>query len=84
MHFNLVDGIAVLLAPVIRAYPRPARKSQDRPVTPEVAGSSPVAPVENTLQIGIFCCQGWRDRPPAFRTGQALSGYTSPRLGSVT
>jgi len=27
-----------------------------RPVTPEVAGSIPVAPVENILQIGIFCC----------------------------
>jgi hypothetical protein len=27
-----------------------------RPVTPEVAGSSPVAPAENILQIGVFCC----------------------------
>jgi len=27
------------------AYPCSARKRQDRPVTPEVAGSSPVAPV---------------------------------------
>jgi hypothetical protein len=36
------------------AYPRSARKGHDRPVTPEVAGSSPVAPVANILQIGIF------------------------------
>src|SRR5829696_4893313 len=36
-----------------------------RPVTPEVAGSSPVAPVENTLQISTFCCRFWRKRPPA-------------------
>src|SRR6266545_3505633 len=37
------------------------------PVTPEVAGSSPVAPVENILQIGIFGCLFWRNRPPAFQ-----------------
>jgi hypothetical protein len=42
----LTEGIA--------ADPRSARKRHDRPVTPEVAGSSPVAPVKN-LQIGIFC-----------------------------
>ena len=35
-----------------------------RPVTPEVAGSSPVAPVKD-LQIGIFCCLTRRKRPPA-------------------
>jgi hypothetical protein len=34
-----------LLAPGIPAYPRLDRKRRDRPVTPEVAGSSPVAPV---------------------------------------
>src|SRR6266496_4424132 len=36
----------------IPADPRSARKRQDRPVTPEVAGSSPVAPVKG-LQISI-------------------------------
>jgi hypothetical protein len=35
-----------------------------RPVTPEVAGSSPVAPVK-FLQTGIFCWLTWRKRPPA-------------------
>jgi hypothetical protein len=35
-----------LLLPVIPVYPRSARKRHDRPVTPEVAGSSPVAPVK--------------------------------------
>jgi hypothetical protein len=33
--------------------------------TPEVAGSSPVAPVKY-LQIGIFCCRCRRKRPPAY------------------
>jgi hypothetical protein len=36
----------VLVVPGIPAYPRSASKRQDRPVTPEVAGSSPVAPVK--------------------------------------
>ena len=34
-----------LLTEAIPAYSRSARKHHDRPVTPEVAGSSPVAPV---------------------------------------
>jgi hypothetical protein len=37
-----------LLAPGIHAYPRSGRTRQDRPVTPEVAGSSPVAPVSRS------------------------------------
>jgi hypothetical protein len=36
------------------------------PVTPEVAGSSPVAPVK-LLQIGSFCCPRRRKRPPPSR-----------------
>jgi hypothetical protein len=39
------QGLKALLLHGIPAYPRSARKPQDRPVTPEVAGSSPVAPV---------------------------------------
>jgi len=35
-----------------------------RSVTPEVAGSSPVAPVK-VLQMSIFCRRLWRKRPPA-------------------
>ncbi len=35
-----------LLTAGIPACPRPAREYQDRPVTPEVAGSSPVPPVK--------------------------------------
>ena len=46
-------GGNVLLVPGIPAYPRPPRKDQDRPVTPEVAGSSPVAPVKIPVN-GIF------------------------------
>jgi hypothetical protein len=56
-----------LLTAGIPAHPRLDRKRQDRPVTPEVAGSSPVAPAENVLQIAMFCCQDRRERPPAFR-----------------
>ena len=47
-------GSKALLSPGIPAYPRSARKRHDRPVTPEVAGSSPVAPAKY-LQIGMFC-----------------------------
>jgi hypothetical protein len=45
------QGRKTLLTVGIPAYPRSARKRQDRPVTPEVAGSSPVAPVKD-LQLG--------------------------------
>ena len=38
-----------LLAAEIPAYPRSGRKRHDRPVTPEVAGSSPVAPVKTPV-----------------------------------
>ncbi len=48
----------------IPAYPRSGRNHQDRPVTPEVAGSNPVAPVK-FLQISMFCCLSWRKRPSA-------------------
>jgi hypothetical protein len=51
-----------LLTAEIPAYPRSACKRHDRPVTPEVAGSSPVAPV-TSLQIGILCCRFRRKRP---------------------
>ena len=39
------NGRKALLSPVIPDHSRLARERQDRPVTPEVAGSSPVAPV---------------------------------------
>jgi len=44
-HFPQRQGRKVPLLPGIPAYPRSARKCHDRTVTPEVAGSSPVAPV---------------------------------------
>jgi hypothetical protein len=37
-----------LFSPGIPAYSRPDRRYRDRPVTPEVAGSSPVAPVSRS------------------------------------
>src|SRR5918999_5741229 len=42
-QFPQAHGWKDLLFPGIPAYPRSARNHQDRPVTPEVAGSSPVA-----------------------------------------
>jgi hypothetical protein len=74
-----ITATEALLTAVIPAYPRPARNYQDRPATPEVAGSSPVAPVENTLQIGIFCCPLWRNRPPAFDRSRAHPARASGR-----
>jgi hypothetical protein len=49
-----------MLPPQIPAYPRSTRKRHDRPVTPEVAGSSPVAPV--------FICRGMCGRGPGSRS----------------
>jgi hypothetical protein len=43
-----------------------------------IAGSSPVAPVENILQIRIFCCRFWRDRPPAFQPVTPLIPPANP------
>jgi hypothetical protein len=40
-----------LLSRRIPAYPRPSRRHHDRPVTPEVAGSSPVAPAFDTALL---------------------------------
>jgi hypothetical protein len=57
-----------LLAPQIPADPRPVRSGQDRPVTPEVAGSSPVAP-RKALEIGIFW-HLFRHGPDANRSPQ--------------
>jgi hypothetical protein len=70
-------GRKILHLPEIPAYPRPGRKRQDRPVTPEVAGWSPVAPVsatgrertssrepESTLRVPIRRC----------RVGRAAAG----------
>jgi hypothetical protein len=61
-----VEGAKAQLKAGIPAHLRSARKYQDRPVTPEVAGSSPVAPATNTLLISGFCCLVGRERPPAF------------------
>ena len=66
-----------LLAPGIPAYPRPRRKLQDRPVTPEVAGSSPVAPVESPCEwASSVACTGATDRRPPDRSRLAVCSYT--------
>ena len=51
------QGRKALLTAGIRADPRSARNDHDRPVTPEVAGSSPVAPVKS-LQSETFLSPG--------------------------
>jgi hypothetical protein len=48
-----------LLSPVIPAYSRLVWRHQDRPVTPEVAGSSPVAPVKRPANA-MLCCPSRR------------------------
>ena len=51
------EGRKALLTAEIPAYPRSARKRHDRPVTPEVAGSSPVAPAASfVLQTRVLRC----------------------------
>jgi hypothetical protein len=42
-----------LLPPRIPAYSRLPRNDQDRPLTPEVAGSSPVAPVSVSVALAV-------------------------------
>jgi hypothetical protein len=82
-------GRNALVSPVIPAYSRPDRRYQDRPVTPEVAGSSPVAPVKS-LQIGLFCRYSEQeDRrllviPRSSRSGRSRPeplGAANPRTG---
>src|SRR5215207_11120686 len=70
-----------LLLRQIPAYPRSARKRQDRPVTPEVAGSSPVASV-NYLQISIFCCRDRRNRPPASSHPAEIPHPNQPQIAA--
>jgi hypothetical protein len=52
----------------IPAYPRSARKRQDRPVTPEVAGSSPVAPAKMPAKLHLLflCCLSRRRIRPDY------------------
>ena len=68
---------------VIPADPRSAQKCHDRPVTPEVAGSSPVAPVENVLQIG-FLLPILAQSTAGFLTGHALIPHANLGRGSLT
>jgi hypothetical protein len=63
-------------------HPRTARNDHDRPVTPEVAGSSPVAPVEKALQIGMSCCLLGRERLPVSSRSRAERRRVSARVGS--
>ena len=59
-------GAERLLLPGIPADARSARKRQDRPVTPEVAGSSPVAPVFRSAckSGGCVAAVDGSSRPP--------------------
>jgi hypothetical protein len=51
------EAVAAKKSSPVRITLHRAAISDRRPVTPEVAGSSPVAPVSPFgLQIGIFCC----------------------------
>jgi hypothetical protein len=59
-----------LLSPGIPAYPRLERKRQDRPVTPEVAGSSPVAPAQKLAG----------NAPLAISVGRPFTDHAGGRL----
>jgi hypothetical protein len=61
----------------IPAYPCSTRKPHDRPVTPEVAGSSPVAPVRKVPARGPFASPS----PPLARL---LRGRCGAVLGTVS
>ena len=63
-----------LLLPGIPAYPRLGRKLRDRPVTPEVAGSSPVAPALNTPLYGDYDSLAQGGAVPLFTS--AMQGFT--------
>jgi hypothetical protein len=58
-HPRKGKGKKSLLARQMPARP-PSPETPRPPVTPEVAVSSPVAPVID-LEIDIFCCLGWTD-----------------------
>jgi hypothetical protein len=63
----------------IAAYPRSGRKRHDRPVTPEVAGSSPVAPASKGTAKPLVASYllGRRPRNSA-ASGQQTSACTEP------
>ena len=80
------------LMAAIPAYPRSARKRHDRPVTPEVAGSSPVAPVfRSACKSAMFCClhrQRFRLSSPSFAAPPAslespLQGESPAKRGGI-
>jgi hypothetical protein len=52
-----------------------------RPVTPEVAGSSPVAPVKS-LQIGLLCWRRRHERAPVSRHPALIPPVIAGRRGS--
>jgi hypothetical protein len=65
------------------AYPGSGRKYQDRPVTPEVAGSSPVAPADipaNRHFLLLILAQS----TAGFPTGHALVPHANFGPGTVT
>jgi hypothetical protein len=79
------DGRKDLLTPRIPAYPRSTRRRHDRPVTPEVAGSSPVAPAKVPANRHIVLSQQTPDlrrlhRPfrSKTRNGQKTARNRSP------
>jgi hypothetical protein len=60
-----------------RRHPFSAVPSRTRPVKPEVAGSSPVAPVEKTPQFGILLSV-LAQSAVGFPTGHALIPHANP------
>ena len=78
----------------IPAYPRLERKRQDRPVTPEVAGSSPVAPAKHfpcklagcVVLADVFARSVWATGPdlsPGIPICRDFSKENGPRTNQV-
>jgi hypothetical protein len=74
------QGRKALLTPGIPAYPRSARKRHDRPVTPEVAGSSPVAPVKLPAN-GSIVLSGKAQRSTRLHKTRVRAGPNRPKTG---
>ena len=73
-----------LLSRVIPPSRHPARERQDRPVTPEVADSSPVAPVHTfSLENHAVSCLIWlKGAVSAQQTGSTLSSARMQKIAA--
>ena len=85
MRYRAVGTEKALQTTSFREARRQASWGPTRPVTPEVAGSSPVAPVPNLLQTAIFvACLGAIDRRLSDRSRAHPAPESRTRSGRVS